>query len=46
MQRLEEYNLTHESYRICHLHALRLEGLGSPLDDYELDILNKRGDGN
>ena len=45
MRRLEEYNLTHESYRICHLRALRREGFGSPLDDYELDILDKRGDG-
>ena len=45
MRLLEEYDLTHESYCICHLRALQREGLGSPLDDYELDILNKKGDG-
>ena len=44
MRRLKEYDLIHESYRICHLRALRREGFGSPLDDYELDLLNKRGD--
>ena len=44
MRHLEEYNLTHESYGICHLRALRRKGFGSPLDDYELDILDKRGD--
>ena len=45
MRRLEEYDLTHESYSICHLRTLRREGLGSPLDDFELDVLDKRGQG-
>ena len=33
MRPLEEYNLTRQSYRICHLRALRREGFGSPLDN-------------
>ena len=45
MWRPEEYNLTHESYRICHLSPLRRKGFGSPLKEFELDILGKRGDG-
>ena len=45
MRRLGDYNLTHESHRIIHLRALRREGFGSPLDEFELDVLNNRGDG-
>ena len=45
MRRLGDYSLTHESHRIIHLRALRREGLGSPLDEFELDVLNNRGDG-
>ena len=45
MGRLGDYNLTHESHRIIHLRALRREGFGSPLDEFELDVLNNRGDG-
>ena len=43
MRRLKTYDLTHESHRIVHLRALRREGFGSPLDDFELDVLNNRG---
>ena len=45
MRRLRTYDLTHESHRIIHLSALRREGFGSPLDDFELDVLNNRGEG-
>ena len=45
MPRLEEYDLIHQSYCICPLRPLGREGFGSPLDDYKLDILDKRGDG-
>ena len=45
MRRLRTYDLTHESHRIVHLSALRREGFGSPLDDFELDVLNNRGEG-
>ena len=44
-RRLAEYDLDHENHRIRHLLALRREGFGSPLDDYELDLLDKRGEG-
>ena len=45
MRRLKSYDLTHESHRIVHLSALRREGFGSPLDDFELNVLNNRGEG-
>ena len=45
MCRLEGYDLTHESCCIIHLPALRREGFGSPLNDFELSALNKKGDG-
>ena len=44
MQPLESYNLTHECCHILHLCTLRREGFGSPLDKFELDVLNNRGD--
>ena len=45
MRRLRSYTLKHEGHRIVHLSALRREGRGSPLDDFELDILYNRGEG-
>ena len=45
MRRLRSYSLVHERHCIIHLSALRREGFGSPLDDFELDVLNNRGEG-
>ena len=42
--RLEGYDLTHESCHILHLCTLRCKGFGSPLDDFELDALDMKGD--